>query len=425
MLLKWVDALVAKGLCDKTAPKLRAMLLNPIKVKLLEIELTVVVVKGKSLKAGGTALEGDTFEFITGYATVMQMGEDLKGGITADLRTELQKIATPNGMPTGPFTAQPTATVATATVAANTKEILHSLSSTDFKSLNVSVGSTLWEWPGDGVAPQPRYKGKPTSWVDEKDKTTIRIKFEKGRDDNGNEQEGFAQTKAFSLDVLLDPKHAFSIDPFDDGRPAPTGSAVPIAPPLLLGSTDFTRMDVIEARAGAIIAPAIKYFKEAMEGKRGGQLARMKAVRFFDPLYANANLVTEADIDGLSLLRLSKHPKVAPAIVKMKEEITSYNALVKSIKPFEQRKDAKGKDTFDRAAWWRSDEIATKTPAFKFVLRAVLANSPNSIPPERVFSVLNNTFDEDQESGLEDYKELSLQLQFNERSRKKEAGSSA
>ena len=65
----------------------------------------------------------------------------------------------------------------------------------------------------------------------------------------------------------------------------------------------------------------------------------------------------------------------------------------------------------------------TKTPAFKFVLRAVLANSPNSIPPERVFSILNNTFDEDQESGLADYKELSLQLQFNERSRKKETGS--
>ena len=35
---------------------------------------------------------------------------------------------------------------------------------------------------------------------------------------------------------------------------------------------------------------------------------------------------------------------------KMKEEISSYNALVKSIKPFEQRKDAKGKDTFNRAA---------------------------------------------------------------------------
>ena len=84
-----------------------------------------------------------------------------------------------------------------------------------------------------------------------------------------------------------------------------------------------------------------------------------------------------------------------------------------------------GNDTFDRAAWWRSNDIATKVPAFKFVLRAVLANSPNSIPPERVFSVLNNTFDDDQERGFADYRELALQLQFNERSRMKEASSSA
>ena len=61
-----------------------------------------------------------------------------------------------------------------------------------------------------------------------------------------------------------------------------------------------------------------------------------------------------------------------------------------------------------------------EVPAFKYVLRAVLANSPNSIPPERVFSILNDTFDDDQQSALADYKELSLQLQFNERSRKKE-----
>ena len=41
----------------------------------------------------------------------------------------------------------------------------------------------------------------------------------------------------------------------------------------------------------------------------------------------------------------------------------------------------------------------------------------NSIPPERVFSILNNTFDDDQDSARADYIELSLQLQFNERSR--------
>ena len=51
------------------------------------------------------------------------------------------------------------------------------------------------------------------------------------------------------------------------------------------------------------------------------------------------------------------------------------------------------------------------------MLRAVLTNSPNSIPPERVFSILNDTFDDDQTSALADYLELSLQLQYNARGR--------
>ena len=65
---------------------------------------------------------------------------------------------------------------------------------------------------------------------------------------------------------------------------------------------------------------------------------------------------------------------------------------------------------------WRANEDVV--PAFSYVLRAVLTNAPNSIPPERVFSILNDSFDNDQDRSLADYIELSLQLQFNERSRK-------
>ena len=36
-------------------------------------------------------------------------------------------------------------------------------------------------------------------------------------------------------------------------------------------------------------------------------------------------------------------------------------------------------------------------------VRAVLTNSPNSIPPERVFSILNDPFDDDQDRSLADY----------------------
>ena len=55
--------------------------------------------------------------------------------------------------------------------------------------------------------------------------------------------------------------------------------------------------------------------------------------------------------------------------------------------------------------------------AFSYVLRAVLANAPNSIPPERVFSILNDTFDDDQDRALADYLEFSLQRQYNMRGR--------
>ena len=43
------------------------------------------------------------------------------------------------------------------------------------------------------------------------------------------------------------------------------------------------------------------------------------------------------------------------------------------------------------------------------VLRVVLLHSPNSCPPEHLFSILNNTFDADL-IALMDYMGLALQL---------------
>ena len=74
---------------------------------------------------------------------------------------------------------------------------------------------------------------------------------------------------------------------------------------------------------------------------------------------------------------------------------------------------------FDLGDWWRENEEGKGIDAFAYVLRAVLANSPNSIPPERVFSILNDTFDDDQESAKADYMEYSLMRQFNQRGRAK------
>ena len=100
---------------------------------------------------------------------------------------------------------------------------------------------------------------------------------------------------------------------------------------------------------------------------------------------------------------------------EMSTEIPKYNSIIKGLKPYSERLDARGNDSFTLLNFWRANE--GEVPAFAYVLRAVLANAPNSIPPERVFSILNNTFNSDQDRAKADYIELALQLQFNSRSR--------
>ena len=56
--------------------------------------------------------------------------------------------------------------------------------------------------------------------------------------------------------------------------------------------------------------------------------------------------------------------------------------------------DSHGKDTFDLSDWWKSN--CATLPGFAYVLRAVLTNAPNSCPPERLFSIFNATYNDDQ-----------------------------
>ncbi len=79
---------------------------------------------------------------------------------------------------------------------------------------------------------------------------------------------------------------------------------------------DFSKTEVVKAYAHTIVYVVIDYWKQTIEGKKGDQLDRMKVVRIFNPLHVLGNKISESDIDG-----------------------------------FEERKDSKGKDTFDLSDW--------------------------------------------------------------------------
>jgi hypothetical protein len=135
----------------------------------------------------------------------------------------------------------------------------------------------------------------------------------------------------------------------------------------------------------------------------------MKTVRIFNPLHVLGNKISVSDIDGLKIFKFYEHPKIRAQIEVMKTEFIRYQALADSIKSFEERKDSKGKDTFDLSDWCKSNSATL--PGFAYVLRTVLTNSPNSCPPERLFGIFNASYNDDQKRSYSDYIELSMQSQ--------------
>ena len=66
-----------------------------------------------------------------------------------------------------------------------------------------------------------------------------------------------------------------------------------------------------------------------------------------------------------------------------------------------------------RSQWWA--EHAAVLPAWAALARRVFLVVPSSAAVERVFSILRDTFGDDQKGALEDYVETALFLQYNRR----------
>ena len=66
---------------------------------------------------------------------------------------------------------------------------------------------------------------------------------------------------------------------------------------------------------------------------------------------------------------------------------------------------------FPALDWWKQNGSAL--PSWASAARKILLIQPSSATAERVFSLLNCSFGEQQDNSLQDYIESSLMLQFN------------
>ncbi len=150
--------------------------------------------------------------------------------------------------------------------------------------------------------------------------------------------------------------------------------------------------------AKSCIQPAYDYFNSRFDGELKIPVSAFKAARYFDPSKINELKPTLSDIDSLKVLPFIKNP----LITNLKTELPAYMSKAEDVLP-----------TVSKTEWWKKH--AQELPFWSSACKSILLLQPSSAAAERVFSLLNNSFKEQQYSSLEDYIETSIMLQYNEK----------
>ena len=144
------------------------------------------------------------------------------------------------------------------------------------------------------------------------------------------------------------------------------------------------------------VQPGLQYFHEKFGNDSDHPVAAFKAARVFSPSKADELRPTAADIDSLSTFSFFS----SSTISSLKEELPTYLAKASNVDP-----------SMDILKWWK--QHSPELPHWSAAARKMFLIQPSSAAAERVFSILNRSFDESQTNSLEDYVEASVMLQYN------------
>ena len=144
--------------------------------------------------------------------------------------------------------------------------------------------------------------------------------------------------------------------------------------------------------------PAYDYFKSKFDNDLKPVLDAFKAARYFSPSKFDELKPSVADVDSLRTFSFLDSQTIVDSL---KTELPAYIAAAAGVST-----------EIDPISWWKNH--ATELPNWATAFRAVILVQPSSAAAERVFSILQR-FTAQQESSLEDYIELSIMLQYNNR----------
>lgn len=165
-------------------------------------------------------------------------------------------------------------------------------------------------------------------------------------------------------------------------------------------ASNSTQLQQLIDYAKACAKPAYDYFSAKFGNDLKEIVTVFKYARYFDPTKINELKPISGDIDNLRVLPFLDNNTI---IYGLKCELPLYMAKADGLSV-----------EADKMDWWKKHEA--ELPLWSTSCKSVLLLQPSSAAAERVFSLLANSFCEQQTRALEDYVQSSVMLQYNYRS---------
>ena len=146
------------------------------------------------------------------------------------------------------------------------------------------------------------------------------------------------------------------------------------------------------------VQPGIDYFEQTLGNDSRHPVAAFKVARLFNPVKVKEMQPKAADLDALTAFPFLSQENLH----HLKEELHVYLAKVVDIS-----------QSISLLEWWKDN--SADLPFWSSAASKVILIQPSSAPAERVFSIMNRSFNDCQCNSLEDYIEASVMLQYNNR----------
>ena len=147
------------------------------------------------------------------------------------------------------------------------------------------------------------------------------------------------------------------------------------------------------------VSPGLEYYTTKFTEDLSESVAAFKAARLFVP-----QKLLDLKPDASAIDALAAFPFLNTSILNsLKSELPDYLAKATDIASYVTTVD-----------WWRRHQA--DLPHWSSAAQLVSLVQPSSAAAERIFSLLQNSFNHRQDHSLQDYLESSLMLQYNKRS---------